>query len=89
VCLYRPTGSVTGKPSLYFSAQLRGPLGRVVSVSTKIRNRPAAKRLEAVWIRVSETARNGHLIHEKAFLEECAEICRGDSLKQSEAFYQR
>jgi hypothetical protein len=88
VCLYRPAGGSSGKLSPYFSAQFRGASGKVVSVGTKLRDRKLAKRLEAVWVRASETARNGHLTSDRAkqLLAECAEISRGDSLKQSEAF---
>jgi integrase len=94
MCLYLPVGSSANKdkpkpkPSPYWSAQFRGPASKVVSVSTKLRDRRTAKRLEAVWIRAAELGRNGHLTVEKAkaLLEECSAICRGDSLKQSEAF---
>lgn len=77
-----------GKVSPFWAAQFRGPFGAVVSVSTKIRDKRTAKRLEAVWVRASELGRNGHLTVDKAkaLLEECANICRGDSLRQSERF---
>jgi hypothetical protein len=77
------------KPSPFWSAQFRGPAaGRLVSLSTKIRDERTAKRLEAVCIRASEESRNGWLTIDKAkgLLQECGRICRGDSLKQSERF---
>jgi hypothetical protein len=86
--VYRPTGNANGKISPFWSAQFRGPAARAVSVSTKIRDKRTAKRLEAVWVRAAELGRNGHLTIDKAkdLLDECAQICRGDSLKQSESF---
>ena len=87
MCLYLPTNA-SGKTSPYFSCQLRGPSGKVVSVGTKIREKKLAKKLEGIWVRAAELGRNGHLSIERAkrLLEECGEICRGDSLKQSESF---
>jgi integrase len=85
--LYYPTNAEKRR-SPYWSAQFRGPAGRVVSVGTKLRDRRTAKRLEAVWVRAAELGRNGHLTIDRAkgLLCECAEICRGDSLQQSERF---
>jgi len=86
--LYRPAGNANGKISPFWSAQFRGPASRVVSVSTNIRDKRTAKRLEAVWVGAAELGRNGHLTIDRAkqLLDECAQICRGDSLKQSEGF---
>jgi integrase len=87
MCLYLPTNA-SGQTSPYFSCQLRGPAGRVVSVGTKLRERKLAKKLEGVWVRAAELGRNGHLTIDRAkqLAQECAEICRGDSLQQSERF---
>src|SRR5208282_5797859 len=86
--LYRPAGNANGKISPFWSAQFRGPASRVVSVSTNIRDKRTAKRLEAVWVGAAELGRNGHLTIDRAkqLLDKCAQICRGDSLKQSEGF---
>ena len=75
---YKPTNS-SGKLSLFWAAQIRGPgaLGKVISLSTKIREKRPAIRLSRLWERVAELARNGHLTHEKAqsiLFTDCLEL---------------
>jgi integrase len=96
MCLYKPLGSASNKgktkrkqkASPYWSAQFRDGTGKVISISTKLRDKRHAKSLEAVWLRIAEESRNGWLTIDKAkeLLFECNRICRGDSLKQSERF---
>jgi integrase len=94
MCVYLPLGSSSNKgkrnprPSPYWSAQFRDHTDKVCSISTKLRSKALAKKLEAVWVRIAEETRNGWLTVDtaKRYLDECACISKGDSLRQSEKF---
>ena len=81
-------GKKKRRKSPFWAAQLRGPSGKIVTLSTKIREQRIARKLQAVWVRPAEYARNEWLTADKAkqLLEGCRRICAGDSLKQSEWF---
>ena len=87
--LYKPTsGGKTRRLSPYWCAHIRSYDGRVISLSTKLRDKRTAKRLEAVWVRAAEDGRNGHMDAQTArrYVDECARVSRGEPLRQSERY---
>lgn len=87
MCLFKPVNGF-GQRSPFFSCQLRGPSGKIVSVGTKLNSKRLANQIESIWRKAADAGERGHLTAEraKALVAECAEIARGPSLLQSEKF---